>query len=1217
MIYISNIKIEEQETYLFIYQSAIEEIRWLLTQAGCSKDDFHFFSRHMVLKNKVEILKNVSKEERDAEIEAMYGEDTVLKDMPAVLVSHFNKEELFHVLKPILVDGKTDPDYWNHVQEKKKEYKRKNEKSIYVVKKGRKPGIYLHWLNAYEQIRGLKDIEFYAFPYDQHLVEILPSGELLEGAFLYAKRQAVACLRGEDTEQTFTMKDLEGCEHIFEDDEYALDEYYDDFEEYDDDIDASADENDKFEKTDDDFEFQDPTYPAFELEQKKTEVSARNPVFAVAAKVTAMGTALGNALVGQDEAIRKFENAYFNMLKNEQVKEEKRGPKGVFLFAGPPGVGKTYMAELIARNLNVPYKRFDMSGYSYEGSVIGIVGLDGQYKDSKPGEFTGFVKSNPECVILFDEIEKAHMDVIRVFLRMLDEGICVDEFNKQVVDCRNIIVFFTTNAGKQLYVDAMGENLTALSDSVVIDALEKDMDSVKRTPLFPPEIISRFASNTIIMFNHLPADSIYKIIQKDVSAHLAETQKSYHIELSSGSSLIAQTVMYSLASNIDARKATKLAGKLIDKQIYELICMVQEKEQNAGLNKIGWKCDLESASDEVKELYYGDSDPVVIVFGDVKEKMNHIDTVNNVSIKYVTSVKELREMLQKDHVYSVLIQYEYGMFSQKDNLSILDIPTKGKGALKAVCNETSDIPVYVLCDYEDGYTYSYREKQELRRNGVEDFIGIKDIASEVEEIFVKACCRQNAKKLISQHNVLKFETRKEYHSNTQTGDIVFYNLHLERAIEAEDKSALLTDDLRPNVRWSDICVSDDVKNELMYFIDYLQNPKEYVKKGVSVPKGALMYGPPGTGKTSLAKVVATESSVNFINTTGADLMQSGSRGVEKIFRQARKYAPAVLFIDEIDAIGLSRNYRGSNDALNTLLTEMDGFIKDETKPVFVMAATNMGKELDAALLRRFDRTFEVGLPGKYGRKWILERLLNKHSDTFEISESELDSIVNRSGGLSPAALGNIIEAALRESIRTGKMVTDKMLDDIFEKIIHGESKAKVSEADLMHTAYHEAGHAVIELYYGKEPEYMSVVSRRGFLGYVLTKNNNSHPTKENFLHDICSSLGGRAAELEFNYGLTPGAAADLAYATKIAVNMVCKYGMYEEEIGLAVISEENIHNYPDVQKLINQILGEQLKIARKIVNKKRNVVETLVKTVCEKKYLTKEELATIYNAERR
>ena len=932
-------------------------------------------------------------------------------------------------------------------------------------------------------------------------------------------------------------------------------------------------------------------------------------------QTNAISIALKESVIGQNEAIEKLEKAYFHKEKLVQSADKRKGPRNVFLFAGPPGVGKTFMAEQFAQNIGLPYKRFDMSGYGTLNAMEEIVGISTFWKNAKPGVLTSYVQENPRCVLLFDEIEKADISVIRLFLQILDEGACFDRYYDANVSFKDAIVIFTTNAGKQIYDTGTKENLALIPEQVIYDALKKDIDPVSKRPYFPPEIVSRMSSHTIIMFNHLKASAIRRVIKKDIFKQLEQTQKKYAYDLDKGSDFLAATIQFSEGVNADARNASKLAGKLIDEELYDFFALLEEKndiDSKENIKRIEWDIDFTDASDEIKDFYIGEKNCVIAIFGETEDLKSSILEKNHVVIKKTTDRDHFAEIIQKENVLLALVDYELGLDMKKDNLSIADEITVGRSVYEQL--RENHIPAYILVN-EEGYQYTEREKEELRGTGVEDFINKEELVNAIEEVYSDICCQNAIETLSLRHQQLTYETRNEIDVVNGVGKVIFYNLKLETAVDAEDKSTLISDNLRPNKKWSDIYVSKDVEEELKYFINYLQNPKLYRQKGARAPKGVLMYGPPGTGKTSLAKVVATESNINFLSTSGDELMQGGPDLVRRHFRVARKYAPAVLFIDEIDAIGANRGLVGVNGTLNALLTEMDGFKKVDDKPVFIMAATNLGGAIDHALERRFDRSFCVDLPDEKGRRWILERLLSLHSNMFEISEKELTSIVDRSAGMSPSALERVIETALRDAIRSDKKVNDILFDEAFEKCYFGDEREIDSKAEIIHTAYHEAGHALIHMYYDRKPSYMSVVSRGGHNGYVRTDTRMQHPTKENLLEQICASLGGRAAELEFGYGLTPGASGDLKRATDIATMMVCEFGMYEDTVGLAVIDTEKLHNYPKAEAQINQILAEQLKQARKIVNEHRNVMDALVDAVMksEQKYLTQKDLLDIYH----
>ena len=918
-------------------------------------------------------------------------------------------------------------------------------------------------------------------------------------------------------------------------------------------------------------------------------------------------------IVGQDAAIDKLEQAFFHSEK-EAISKDKKGPRSVFLFAGPPGVGKTFMAEHFARALDMDYHRFDMANYGSYNAMEEIIGISSFYVNSKAGVLTSYVDEHPRRVLLFDEIEKADISVIKLFLQILDEGKCFDRYMDANVSFKDCIIIMTTNVGRQMYENTGNERLAELPDKVIIKGLQEDINPSTKTPYFPPEIVSRMASHTIIMFNHLKASAIRKVIKRDVEKNLELNKINYGFDISKGSDIVAATVQFAVGGGGDARNASKLAGKLIDKEIYELFSLIEEKtegKENVQLKQISWECDFAEASDEIREFYLGEKNCVVPILKETdKEYTIRINKMLKVMV--VCDTTHFMDIVRKENTLFAVVEYAYGLKAEEASMSISDVRTTGSKALLALKDENQELPVYLLKD-DKKYRYSESEQRKLYKMGVEGFIDEANLTAHLLQAYSDICCKNALELLKVRHQIMTYATRKEISQDNMSAKIIFYNLKLEMAVDAEDKDTLISDDLRPDKKWSDIFVSSDIRKELEFFIKYLKEPREYSKTGARAPRGALMFGPPGTGKTSLAKVVASESKVNFLSVSADELVSGGANKVHDIFRVARKYAPAVLFIDEIDAVGISRGMGGANATLNALLTEMDGFKRMDGKPVFVMAATNLNA-IDAALVRRFDRSFVVGLPNEEGRRWVLKRLLAAHSKMFSVSEKEIDSIVIRSQGMSPADLENIIETALREGIRNGKAVTDALLDEVFEKSNKGEKYEVSSEKEVEHTAYHEAGHAVIELYYGYSPEYMSVVARSDIGGYVRTEKMNEHPTKERLLQKICTSMGGRAAELEFGYGLTPGAAGDLKHATALATQMVCKFGMYEEEMGLMVLSEDEFKTNEQARALVNKILKEQLEQARQIIRENKDAVGRLVEAVLHngQKYLTKKDIMDAY-----
>ena len=967
-----------------------------------------------------------------------------------------------------------------------------------------------------------------------------------------------------------------------------------------------------------------PKPQVIETEESKDEVADKDFMRQLLMQAGAVECELKEMVLGQDAAIEKLRAAYFEREWSIQLQPNKGGPRNVYLLAGPPGVGKTYTANLFAEIIGFDFRPFAMEAYSGENAERELQGYARQYKDTASGGvLTEYVDENPRCVLLFDEIEKADSGVMRIFLQILEEGVCTDRFHNKNVSFKDTIIFFTTNAGKQLYSDAQNENLTLLPDKVVIDALGKDKDPRTKQPYFSPELLSRMSSYTVLMVNHLKADTILKLVEKDIKKKLKKMEVLGY-DLKQGEEYLAKTILYSMGGIADARNASKIAGKSIFKEMYELLKLVEKKQGLDGsgmVKRIEWKCDY--TTEEIRDFYLGERDCVIPVFGTVKYERSGRIKKNNVRVENTVDIKKFMEMIRKEKVLFAVIDYMQGFEDVESILNVVDAGTIGRDAFRQLREEDKEIPVYIL-DGSHGHDYTDEEKNALMKKGAAGFIEGQFFKSQLEQAYKDICCQAVMETLAARHQVLTYETKQEFDEKTNVGSIIFCDFKLETAVESEDKSSMLSDDLRPNKSWDDIYLPkhlEHLKKELEFFIHYLGHYKEYHKSGVR-PRGVLLYGPPGTGKTSLAKVVASKSKVNFLSISASELFNGGPEKVQDEFRIARKYAPAILFIDEIDAIGMKREYSyAPNPTLNALLTEMDGFSKVDSKPVFVMAATNLGNKIDFALQRRFDMSLMMDVLDREGNMQLLKKFINKQSDKFEISEGKLKSIVDRSEGLSPAKLEQVIEAALREGIQSGQTIKDDLFDEIFERCTLGEERVGSSQKEIERTAYHEAGHALIDLYNGRPPVYMSIVARGNHGGYTRTGTEGRDSTKKYYLGLICSALGGRAAEI-YKYGnevgLTHGPASDLKTATYIAADMVCKYGMYEEEIGLAVSGglelntngEIELKCYEKEKELINRILSEQLKEAMRIIEANKDALERLVNSVMssKEKYLTKKEI---------
>lgn len=442
------------------------------------------------------------------------------------------------------------------------------------------------------------------------------------------------------------------------------------------------------------------------------------------------------------------------------------------------------------------------------------------------------------------------------------------------------------------------------------------------------------------------------------------------------------------------------------------------------------------------------------------------------------------------------------------------------------------------------------------------------------------------------------------------------------------------------VTFKDVAGQDEAKESLQEVVDFLHNPKRYTDIGAKLPKGALLVGPPGTGKTLLAKAVAGEAGVPFFSLAGSDFVEMfvgvGASRVRDLFKEAQKMAPCIIFIDEIDAIGKSRDsrYGGGNDereqTLNQLLAEMDGF--DTSKGLLILAATNRPEVLDKALLRpgRFDRRIIVDKPDLKGR---LETL-NVHSKDVKMDESvDLDALALATAGLVGSDLANMINEAAINAVKNGRqLVNQSDLFEAFELVAVGGKEKKdrvMSDKERKIVSYHEVGHALVSaLQKNTEPvQKITIVPRTmGALGYTLqTPEEEKYlETKDELLAKITTYMAGRAAEVLVFNSVTSGAANDIENATKIARAMVTMYGMSDKfgmmclatvqnqylEGGAGLICGENTASQIDdeVLSIINSSYAE----AMKLLDENREILDSISDYLYEKETITGKEFMKMF-----
>lgn len=427
---------------------------------------------------------------------------------------------------------------------------------------------------------------------------------------------------------------------------------------------------------------------------------------------------------------------------------------------------------------------------------------------------------------------------------------------------------------------------------------------------------------------------------------------------------------------------------------------------------------------------------------------------------------------------------------------------------------------------------------------------------------------------------------------------------------------------KSNVKFSDIAGLKEVKEELFEIVDYIKNKDKYKKMGAKVPKGILFYGPPGVGKTLFGKALAGESDANFVYISGSEFTEKyvgvGASRVRKLFEKARKKSPSIIFIDEIDAVGGKRNSDSNTEkdqTLNQLLVEMDGF--KENEDIIVIGATNRIELLDSALKRagRFDRHIYIGNPDLESRK----ELFRKHTLNKPLEENvDLDILAKKTHGFSGADIENITNESALLAIRQGReTISQDNLEDALEKVIAGirsESK-KLRDKEKQIVSYHEAGHAIIGMKLGvNRIQKISIVPHGQALGFVINLPDEDKylHTKEDLENKLKMLLAGRIAE-EVKFGCySTGASDDLKKATKIAVSMVCDYGM-SEETGLMARDVVSIDELTDIEKAsVNKILNQAYNETKEILNSNIDRLTKMAEYLFENEEMDIDDIETLF-----
>lgn len=887
----------------------------------------------------------------------------------------------------------------------------------------------------------------------------------------------------------------------------------------------------------------------------EVEIHRKEQIQHLVDKVGRLRETLLARIHGQEHAVNALADGIWNAGITEAVNPERRKPSGIFLFAGPPGVGKTFLAEEAAKEMELPFLRLDMSGYSHKDSECDLAGFAKTYNNAKKGILTEFVEKNPRCVLLFDEVEKASRGVIHLFLQILDAGSLTDLYEGNKISFKDTIIIFTTNAGRTIYEAEDAPDAADLSPKKILDALGADVDPATGIPYFPQAVCSRMSTGYVLMFRHLQAKDLENICEQSFVKAAKQFEDTYQIKVV-GEKSIFTSLLFAQGGQPDARNLSAKAGNFLRdelRKVFELFTKENIEKSLSALQTVKFVTEIPEDKKEIRRLYKNPGQTDMLLLGTGEKDLEK--ELKELRIHTAKDEEEAAGIVEAQNIQFAVLQMKPLCRSDRDadmskTICCFDHVPLGasdlaeiRGWIRMLHRQIPELPIYLMeGEVEGAGQKAVIDKELERRLAAEGVCGVirggqksgDGAAEQIRRIAKATYMQRMARQLKEQAKILTFDTAPIIEEGGKTIKIRLRDFALEQVLSAGDEKHVMTDAERPKVRFEDVIGADPAKEELKFFVQYLKEPGRFLAEGLTAPKGVLLYGPPGTGKTLLAKAMAGESGVTFLAAEASSFVKqytgTGPAAIRELFGKARKYAPSVVFLDEIDTIGRQRtggeSGRAEEATLNALLTEMDGIKTDPRRPIFVL------------------------------------------------------------------------------------------LDEAFELTMHGEKKDWGREY-LERVARHEAGHALLSWKNGELPCYLTIAARGGHGGY-MQKSSGERPirTYEEMLGMIRTALGGKAAEIVYygkKDGNSTGASGDLRQATGIARSIICSYGM-DEEFGLAVYSEKEMQHGTlgdEVRQKVNEMLKQELTKAIEIVKESRNTIDLLVRQLLAKNQLGKEELKAI------
>jgi cell division protease FtsH len=892
--------------------------------------------------------------------------------------------------------------------------------------------------------------------------------------------------------------------------------------------------------------------------------------------------ALHKKMIGQSQAVENILAHLSALLINGGAQH-----LGVSTFLGASGTGKTYLAESIGEvfhhtlDLNYEVNMLNMEQYSDDKAVLKLFGSGSQYVDSALGDLTLSVVKNPRSIIVFDEIEKAHPEVIQSLLTLIDKGYAFDMTTKRKIDFSLCYFVFTTNIGS---LELTGENKFVDLDPIELLTRKKsDKDRVLSL-----EMANRLAAGNIAVFKPFKAKDLVTIARN--IANNCYSNRKIQWPVLTTAEIILTTLGGAVSPRTIATKIDKLEGHIIDYLIDEL-----PEQQLVNMNKIRVSPNplLEDTIANIQ----------------VVSCQNFIPTLKCENVTFIsnTDFTAIENAFKRDDIAILIDETNIVAGISSLHQLIKLYPNK------AVFSCSFDCDPAKLAKYSAGSLlqkhYSFPKKADAKV-----FNHIISLVKYQSKLI------NNTEIALTKNTGVTFELT---HKLSDIGiEIGFTSLIKKQRVRSRDADLpFLSFAGKPEGSLDDVIGQEDVKKRLKLILNVMKDCKPAIADHIAIPKGYLFTGLPGTGKTHLARSLAAESDIFFFAVNAADLLLGNPiDNINRLFEAAKQYAPCIIFLDEIDSIAKSRQMVGHHNAVivNALLTAMDGFKKDSRK-VFVLAATNSPEELDPALKRagRFDRTVYFNLPCKEARSICIQQWFDEKEIKLELAlKDELVAM------LANTTIGRICEI-LNNSVLTSladdsEWVPQLLIEEVRATKLGSISQSvKQSKEQISNTAYHEAGHLVAhKLLLPDIPvDFASIQPRGAALGMVVPGQSDNEPvlSKHRVKAYLKVLLAGIAAEQMIGLigdAQTIGGTDDRRKATNLAKRAIVDWGM-SEPFGLAIPSELTISN-EQVNTEINLWLSSAYKEVCDLLITNKTLLDRASAALIEKEQLNKNDIDSLF-----